>query len=144
MISIFSHDLAKMIKTLPISAGLNSHASNGQDPHMSCTLENTHQTNTKNTLWTLSVCLPTWYIGASNKTTIYLGALKGEIFTPTIWTEPTCTGKHFSFSKALKGMGLQNWRQMSSHDFTKSSGTTYSTGLWKGGKNELQKVSYLP
>jgi hypothetical protein len=34
MISIFFHDLANMIKTLPISAGLNSNASNGQDPRM--------------------------------------------------------------------------------------------------------------
>jgi hypothetical protein len=41
MISIFFHDLANTIKTLPISAGLNSHASNGQDPRMSHTLENT-------------------------------------------------------------------------------------------------------
>jgi hypothetical protein len=41
MISIFFYDLAKMIKTLPISASLNSHTSNGQDPHISCTLENT-------------------------------------------------------------------------------------------------------
>jgi hypothetical protein len=104
----FFHDLANTIKTLPISAGLNSHASNGLDQHMSRTLENTRQTNAKNTLWALSVRLPTWYIGASNKMTIYLGASKREILTPTIWTEPTCIGKQFSFSKALKGTRLQN------------------------------------
>jgi hypothetical protein len=50
MISIFLDDLANTIKTLPVSVGLNSHASNGQDPHMSRALENTClRTNTKNT-----------------------------------------------------------------------------------------------
>jgi hypothetical protein len=83
MISIFFHDLAKTIKTLPISAGPNSHASNGQDTH---TLENTHQKTQKTHCGlSLSAHLPTWYIGASNKTTINLGASKGEISTPTIW-----------------------------------------------------------
>jgi hypothetical protein len=38
-------------------------------------------------------------------------------------------GKQFSTSKALKGTGLQNQGQTSSHNFAKSSGTLYSTGL---------------
>jgi hypothetical protein len=49
MISIFFHDLANTIKTLPISAGLNSNASNGQDPHMMCHTWTTHAEQTQKT-----------------------------------------------------------------------------------------------
>ena len=67
-----------------------------------------------------------------------------QTLTPTILTGTTCLGRRFSFSKALKGTGHKNRGQMSLRAFAKSSGTTDSTGLCPGGKNELQQVSYLP
>ncbi len=106
---------------------------------MNRTLENTRRINTKNTLCALSIHPPTWYIWVSKKTTIYLGALKGELLTPTSRTEPTCMEKQFSFSKALKGKRLQNWGQISSHDIAKSSGIRYSTGCEREAKTNFSR-----
>jgi hypothetical protein len=103
MISIFFHDLANTIKTLPISAGLNSQASNGLDPHMNRTLENTCQINTKkHTVCSLYPPTDMVYLGEQKNDNL-LRCIKRGVIDPHNLDRAYLYGKTVQLFKGFEG-----------------------------------------